>query len=697
MSDKRSDQQAEIRVSVHEGIASVLMNAPPVNALSAALRVALQNAFTELAARDDVDGIVVGSAIKIFCGGADIKEFGRPPTAPTLPELLELIENLSKPVVAAIDGAALGGGCELALACHGRVGSSRAFMGLPEVKLGIIPGAGGTQRLPRIISPLQAFQIMVSGEPISAASALEAGLIDVIAEDPIVSARTVARTYAQLRDWPTACKAKPLRNWNAQEFDEVLDKALTEHNGHLNVPALARAVRAALELPFEEGMALERREFNALLASEQAAALRHVFFAERSAARIPDLSPDDVPADIKNVAVVGAGTMGVGIAMTFANAGIPVTLIDANKEALGSGIAKIETSYRSSSERGKISSDEMRAKIALINGSIDLEQVATADLVVEAVFEDMQIKRALFEKLGRIAKPDAVLATNTSYLDVNEIALSSGRAERVLGLHFFSPANVMRLLEVVVGKQTNPAVLATGVAIGRRLGKLPVVSKDCFGFIGNRMLQKRSRAAEHLLLSGSTTSRIDKLLTDFGFRMGHFAMSDLAGIDIGWRMRKAFGGFAPVADRLAELGRFGQKSGRGFYLYPANTRVGVADIELDKIVDEEARTHGVVRQDLDDQSILERLLYPLVNEGSRILEEGIAYRASDIDLIWINGYGWPKWTGGPMYWADRQGLPKIVEALSGQAAATGDSQLIPSDLLRRLAENGAGFADFARA
>lgn len=677
------------------GVALITLTSPPVNALSAKMRQGILDGLARAAADPDVRAVVITGAGRIFCAGADITEFGKPPVAPTLPDLLSGVEESVKPVVAAINGAALGGGCELTLACHGRVGSAAAAIGLPEIKLGIIPGAGGTQRLPRILAPADAFAMMLKGDPVKAPKAKALGLLDEVveADDLLPAARRLALAFADRGDWPVTGKRSVENSPEARAaFDAAAAEARKKSGDLLNTGALIRSVEAAFDKSLDDGLAVEREEFKTLVASDQSKALRHVFFAERAAARVPGIGKDVKARKVEKVAVIGAGTMGGGISMAFANAGIAVRVIETSEDLLAKGLERIRGTYAASVKRGSLSEADLQKRMALIEGQVGLSAAGEADMIIEAAFEDMGVKREIFGELARVAKPGAVIATNTSYLDVNEIASAApGREADVIGLHFFSPANVMRLLEVVRGDRTAPDVLETGLSIGRKIGKLPVVSGVCFGFIGNRMLAQRTRAAERLLLSGVSPSEVDDAITGFGFRMGQFAMLDLAGIDIGWRTRKAFGGFAPIGDRLAELGRFGQKTGRGFYLYPEGARKGVPDPEVAQIIAEEAEARGVSPETLTGEEIVKRLFYPMVNEGARILEEGISYRPSDIDLVWINGYGWPSWTGGPMFWADGVGLAKIVASLEAQAKRFDAPELEPAPLLRRLAEEGKGF------
>ena len=668
---------------------------PPVNALAAPVRAALADAIAAAGRDPTVRAIVIAAEGKAFVAGADIGEFGKPPVPPSLPDLFHIIEQSEKPVVAAIQGVALGGGFELALACHGRVVGPGARVGLPEIKLGLIPGAGGTQRLPRLLGAAAAFAMMLDGEPVDAKQALALGLVDRLADGDLLAP---ASAYAlELADAgrPPQIRARTgaLTAEDRATFEAAAADAIRRSPKLPNVAALADAVRAAMDLPFDEGLAVERARFLPLVGDPTSAALRHVFFAERAAGRIPGIGKDVKARPIAQAAVIGAGTMGGGIAMSFAQAGIPVTLIEVEAAALEAGLGRIRANYEASCKRASLSAEEVERKLGLICGAVGLEAAADADLIVEAAFEDMGVKAQIFGALDRIAKPGAILATNTSYLDVDAIAACTSRPADVVGLHFFSPANIMRLLEIVRGAETAPDVLLTSVELGRKLGKLPVVVGVCYGFVGNRMLARRSQAAERLLLAGALPHEIDAAVTDFGFRMGPFAMSDLAGLDIGWRARKATGGRAPVSDALCEMGRFGQKTRRGFYLYPEGARKGKRDPETEALIVRLSAEHGIERRSFTPDEIVARLFYPMVNEGAKILEEGIAARASDIDLIWVNGYNWPAFTGGPMHWADGLGFERIVAGLDAIAAEAGDESLGPTELLRRLAESGEVLAN----
>ncbi|MCJ2141054.1 3-hydroxyacyl-CoA dehydrogenase NAD-binding domain-containing protein [Methylobacterium sp. E-066] len=684
-----------VRYEVDGGVAVLTLANPPVNALGAALRASLDDALARAGADASVRAIVLAAEGKVFVGGADISEFGKPPQAPSLPDVLERLDGCPKPVVAAIGGAALGGGLELAMACHGRIAAPVAKLGLPEIKLGIIPGAGGTQRLPRLIGPDVAFTMMLTGEPVSAETAAGLGIVDaVVLGDLVPAARTRALELADSGALPRVRdRADRLTPEARQAFEAKAEAAVKRDSEATNVHALARAVRAGLDPDaFDAAVAVERAEFRTLVEDPRSKALRYAFFAEREAARVPGLSKDTPRRPIETAAVIGAGTMGGGIAMCFANAGIPVTVIETEAGALERGLDRVKGLYAGSAKRGSITEAQRDARIGRITRAIGLENAAQADIVIEAAFEDMAVKREIFSKLDGIAKEGAILASNTSYLDVDAIAAVTGRPQDALGLHFFSPANVMRLVEVVRAGKTAPDVLATALDLAKRLNKLPVTVGVCFGFVGNRILERRSRAAERLLLEGALPHEVDAAVTAFGFRMGPFAMSDLAGLDIGWRSRKDFGGRAPVADALAEMGRFGQKTGRGFFVYADGARTGTRDPEVEALIEKTSAEHGIARRSFNPEEIVARLMYPMVNEGARILSEKIAARPGDIDTIWINGYNWPAWRGGPMHWADTVGLKSVAEALTRFARETGDDSQEPAPLLRKLADEGGRFA-----
>ncbi len=675
-------------------VAVIVVDNPPVNALNQAVRAGILECFTK--ARDDssITAVVLGSAGRTFIAGADITEFDKPLQPPGLSEVIAFLDEMPKPVVAALFGTPLGGGLEIALGCHYRVAAQGTRLGLPEIKLGLIPGAGGTQRLPRLVGMNKAMAMILSGDPIPASDALKSGLIDTIVDgDLLAEAVRFARGVASRRPLPRARDLDtlaPLRDKAA--FDEIAAPFVKRARG-LDAPLAALdSLRAAAEMTIEDGLRQEREHFMRLRAGEQSKAQRHIFFAEREAAKVPDLQKDIKPRDIGRAAVFGAGTMGGGIAMCFANAGIPVSLIEVGGDALKRGLEAIERNYQASVTRGALQPEEMKKRFARIEGSTDVNAVAEADIAVEAVFEDLAVKRDVFSKLDRLAKSDAVLATNTSYLDVNEIARATKRAQSVLGLHFFSPANVMRLLEIVRTADTAPDVLATALALARRIGKVPVVVGVCHGFVGNRMLRVRSVEAERLLLEGALPHEVDAAMTGFGFPMGPFATSDLAGLDISWRMRKAQGARAEIADQLCEAGRFGQKTMKGFYRYEPGSRTPKDDPEVVALIEATSARLGIGRRAIGAEEIVERLIFPMVNEGARILEEGIAARPGDIDVIWVYGYGFPVWRGGPMFYADRIGLKRVCERLAAFASVSGDRRHSPAPLLARLAAEGQGFS-----
>jgi 3-hydroxyacyl-CoA dehydrogenase len=652
----------------HEGdVAVVTVDSPPVNALSADVRDGLAGAFEKLAADKVAKAVVLVCAGRTFIAGADISEFGKPPRGASLHAVQDAMENSPVPVVAAIHGTALGGGLEVALCAHYRVADPKAKFGLPEVKLGLLPGAGGTQRLPRIVGARKALEMVTSGTPMGTKDALAAGLIDEIAEGDLTGA---AVAFAR----KIAAEGRPLkkvRDDNSKlggdaaslapmfaEFRKVNARAF---KGFEAPEANIKCIEAAVALPFEEGMKVERSEFMKLMTGLQSAAQRHVFFAERQAAKIDGLPADVQPLPVKSVGIIGAGTMGGGIAMNFLSVGIPVTIVEMKQEALDRGVAVIRKNYENSAKKGRFPMEEVEARMGRLTPSLSLDDLKEADLIIEAVFENMDIKKDIFGKLDKIAKPGAILASNTSYLNVDEIAAATSRPEAVVGMHFFSPANVMRLLEVVNGAKTSKQVLATAMAIGKQIGKIGVVSGVCHGFIGNRMLGKRQEQANKLILEGARPSDVDRVLTDFGFPMGPFQMADLAGLDIGWSADTSKG--ETVRDRLCEAGLRGQKNGKGFYDYDENRNRTPSPV-AEKIIDDYAAEKGINRRTISDEEILERCLYPMVNEGAKILDEGMAQRASDIDIVWINGYGWPVYRGGPMFWAENDaGREKIAAAL----------------------------------
>ncbi|MER8818913.1 3-hydroxyacyl-CoA dehydrogenase NAD-binding domain-containing protein [Mesorhizobium sp. M0991] len=674
----------------HGNVALVSIDNPPVNALSFHVREPLMRALVSLRDEPSVAAIVIACAGRTFVAGADITEFGKPVRQPDLRALVAVLETIAKPTVAAIHGTALGGGLELALGCHFRVADQGARLGLPEVKLGLLPGGGGTVRLPRLVGPLKALSMIVSGTPIVAAEALADGLVDAVFHGDLIAQAVSFAADMVAKGGPFT----PVRDRN-DRLDQAdlpaFDKqaaALSKKARGLKAPiACAQSVRNALTLPFDEALAAERDLFLKLVAGDQSRAQRHLFFAEREAAKIP--GKDVGKREIARVGVIGAGTMGGGIAMAFANGGVPVTLLEATQEALQRGLATIDKNYAVSVIRGSLSEDAKRERLDLFRGSTDYADLADCDLIVEAVFEEMAVKKEVFGRLDAVAKPGAILATNTSYLDVNEIAASTSRPQDLLGMHFFSPANVMKLLEIVRADKTSPDVLTTIVDLARRIGKVPVVVGVCHGFVGNRMLAARGAELEMLLLEGAMPRQVDQAFTDFGWPMGPFEMSDLAGLDIGWRNRKARGQTAAIADALCEQGHFGQKTGSGFYRYDDGSRTPLPNPEVEALIRNKAAERGIAPRPIGTEEIIERTLYPMINEGAKILEEGIAARASDIDVVWVNGYGFPVGKGGPMFWASLEGVDKIIRRLDHWHQQTGKDVFRVAPLLRQMAETGS--------
>src|SRR5215472_12702622 len=680
-------------------VAVITIDNPPVNAMRYEVRVGLLDLVARAIGDAGISAVVITCAGRTFVAGADITEFGKPPRQPTGIAIIDAIEASPKLVVAALHGTPLGGGLELALGCHFRVAAPGTRLGLPEIRLGIIPGAGGTQRLPRLVGMDKAMAMILSGEPITVREAHDAGLVDELIEGDLVAGAVgfARRVVAEKRPLVLARnrdeKLAAARDLAA--FDAAAANYTRRARGQ-NAPVAAVAtLRAAITLPVADALKRERELFLELVAGDQSKAQRHIFFAEREAAKVPDIAGAKAH-DVKRAAVIGAGTMGGGIAMCFANAGIPVTVVDTDAEALTRGLDVVTRNYRNTAARGGLAADEMEARIGRIAATTDLAAVADADIVIEAVFEEMGVKQDVFGRLDRIVKPGAVIASNTSYLDIDVLARSTARPEAVVGMHFFSPANVMRLLEVVRGAATSRETLATAIAVGRKLGKVPAVVGVCHGFVGNRMLRLRGVEAERLLLEGALPQEIDGALTGFGFPMGPFAMADLAGLDVGWRMRKAQGLAAPIADHLCERGRDGHKTSRGFYLYEPGSRTPKPDPEVERLIVDTAAQRGIARSALGKDEIVERLLFPMINEGARILREGIARRAGDIDVIWVYGYGFPVYRGGPMHYADSVGLAYIRDRLGAFAHKTGDDHHRPAPLLEELAAAGKGFASLGK-
>ena len=680
---------SKVTTSRDGAVLIVRIDNPPVNALSAEVRTGLAAAIAEAESDNDVRAVVLTGEGKMFSGGADITEFSKPPVEPLLPALIDSIEALAKPVVAAVNGTALGGGLELALGCNYRIAAPGAKLGLPEVKLGLLPGAGGTQRLPRVVGVEAALPMVVTGDPIKAKQAEQIGLVDRMggADTLIADAVAFANEVAGGGEHPVSSQRDDrIADTDPGVFDAFREKHARRLKG-LDAPEKCiQAVELATKMPYEEGAQKERAFFFELVMGTQSRALRHVFFAERQAGKIEGL-PDGVkPLPVQKVGVIGAGTMGGGIAMNFLSAGMDVVIVERGQDALDRGVGVIRKNYEGSAAKGRMTGDQVEAAMGHLAPSLEYDDLADCDLVIEAVFEQMDIKKDVFGKLDAICKPDAILASNTSYLDIDAIAASTSRPGQVLGMHFFSPANVMKLLEVVRGAKTDPQVLATAMDLAKKIGKIAVVAGVCDGFIGNRMLKPYREQAMGLLLEGALPEQIDRVINDFGFPMGPFQMADLAGLDIGWEADKSTS--STIREVLNERGRRGQKTGKGFYDYDANRKRTVSD-EVTAIVRDFAERSGQEQRDISDDEIRERLLYPMVNEGALILEEGIAQRASDIDIVYIYGYGWPPHTGGPMFWADTIGLDTVVAGLERHAARMPGLEV--STLLRDKAESGGTF------
>ncbi|QCK85952.1 3-hydroxyacyl-CoA dehydrogenase [Phreatobacter aquaticus] len=680
-----------VDLALEGAVAVITVNSPPVNALSANVRTGIDEAVKAAGADPAVKAIVLHCAGRTFIAGADITEFGKPWKGVPLNDVNATIEGSAKPVVAAIHGTALGGGLEVALSCHYRVAVPSAKLGLPEVKLGLVPGAGGTQRLPRIVGVEKALETIAFGDPMSAKVALDSGLVDQMIEGDL---RAGAIAFANGLITAKAPLNKVRDRTDKLAVDASVFAAFRKANarkfrGFEAPEACIQCVEAAVNKPFDEGMKFERETILRLMPGVQSRAQRHVFFAERQAAKIPDVPETTPTRTIGRVGIIGAGTMGGGISMNFASAGIPVTIVEMKQDALDRGLGVIRKNYENTAKRGRLTMADVEARMARYTPSLDLSALADCDLIIEAVFENMEIKKEVFGKLDAIAKPGAILASNTSYLDVNEIAASTKRPQDVIGMHFFSPANVMRLLEVVRGAKTAPDVIATAMKLGKQIGKVAVLVGVCHGFVGNRMLAQRQREANKLILEGAMPWDVDRVLYDFGLPMGPFAMSDLAGLDIGWS-RETSKSSTP-RELLCELDRRGQKTGAGFYDYDEKRNASPSPV-TEKIILDLAAAKGVNRRQISDEEILQRCIYPMINEGAKILEEGIAIRASDIDTVWVNGYGWPVYTGGPMFYADTIGLGTVLDVMKRFEGQHG-ADFKPSALLEKLVAEGKGFKD----
>ena len=671
-------------------VAVITVDNPPVNALSSHVRQGLYDGMTQ-AVDDGAVAIVLICAGRTFIAGADISEFGGERAGPDLQQVQAKMEDAPVPVIAAIHGTALGGGLEVALCAHYRVALDSAKFGLPEVNLGLLPGAGGTQRLPRLVGVPKALEMVTSGRHIGSAEAADGGLVDEVvgggtdelrAAALAFGARAVAQNLplAKVRDRNDKVEAE---RGNEQLFADFRAGIARKTRGFLAPEYNIRCIEAAVNLPFDEGVAAERSMFLELMSGPQSAAQRYYFFAERAANKIPDIPKGTQTVDVQRVGVLGAGTMGGGIAMNFANIGIPITIVERDQDSLDRGLGVVRSNY----ERSRTSTPELvDQRMSMFTGSTDKADFADCDLVIEAVFEDMDLKKSVFAELDQICKPGAIMASNTSYLDVDEIASATTRPESVIGMHFFSPANVMKLLEGVRGAASSDSTVASVMAIGKQIGKVTVMARVCPGFIGNRMLSQRRFEADRLILEGATPEQVDTVLYDFGLPMGPYAMSDLAGLDIGWKAETSSS--STVRELMCESGRRGQKNGRGYYLYDPETRARTADPEVVEMIRTFAESKGYEQREVSDQEVLERCMYPMVNEGAKILDEGIAIRGSDVDVVWVNGYGWPVYRGGPMFWADSVGLPEVANRIRHYAETLGGAHWELSPLLARLADEG---------
>lgn len=694
------------KYELHGDVGVIKLNNPPVNALSHSLRQGLSESLAT-AQNDASKAILIVCEGRTFIAGADITEFGKPPAKPSLPAVVDQIENSQKPVVAMIHGTALGGGLEVALACHYRCAIPSAKVGLPEVKLGILPGAGGTQRAPRLIGVEAALEFITKGDPISAAKAEKVGLVDkVVAGEDLLEAGLAYVNELVVTNAPL----RKVRNIIIDPatvpegfFEKARKRLAARARGQIAPDRIVTAIEAAVNLPMDQGLQKERELFAELVRSPESKAMRHAFFAEREAAKVIGLARDTPVRDIKKVAIIGGGTMGGGIAMNFMNVGIPVTLLEINDEALQRGIDLIKKNYNITASKGKMTEDQVAASMELLNGTTKYDDLGDVDLVIEAVFENIGIKKEVFAKLDAVCKPGCILASNTSFQDIDEIATATKRPQDVVGMHFFSPANVMKLLENVRGARTADDVVATVMKLAKTINKVPVLAGVCYGFIGNRMLRHYGREGQRCLIEGATPKQIDDALEGFGMAMGPIAMGDLAGLDIGYKAREGLTDeqkgqpkYYKIADTLVEAGRLGQKTGKGYYSYDPETRARLEDPEALEIIRGVANDLGIEKRNISAEEIVERCVYGLVNEGARVLADGIAQRPSDIDVVYLFGYAFPAAKGGPMFYADQVGLKNVYVRVREFEQQAGDGTWEPAPLLRELAEAGKGFADWAR-
>lgn len=689
---------------INENVCVISMAGKPVNALSKAIRVGLIEAMSAALKNESVEAIVITSELALFSAGADISEFAGGDLSPMLPEVLTVIENSSKPVVAAVNGGAFGGGLELALACHYRVTVGTNRVGLPEVHLGILPGAGGTQRLPRLIEAHKALEMIVTGAP-TPVTKISKLFIEIVDEKELLETALKVAKNAVGKSIPATSL---IEIQNSPEISNIFEQTRQKINlkmrGYFAPSKCVDAVKAAFELPFNSGLKRESELFMECMETFQARAQQHFFFAERAASALPKIAKNTSTRDIERVAIIGAGTMGGGIAMNFANAGIPTVLLELEQTALEKGLALIRKNYENSAKKGKLSQEQVEQRMALLSGTTSYDDLANVDLVIEAVFEKMSVKKQVFAALDKVCKPGAILASNTSTLDLNEIAESISRPQDVIGLHFFSPANVMKLLEIVQGSKTADDVVKTSMQLAKKIKKVGVLVGVCFGFVGNRMIEVYAREAGRLMLEGATPQQIDKVIYEFGFPMGPFTMGDMAGLDIGYfvrQSRKEFIAHDPsycvVSDELVEAGRLGLKVGKGAYLYENGSRKPIPDPEVIEIGKRKASELGIEQREISDQEILERCIFPMINEGADILLEGIAQRSSDIDVIYVYGYGFPVYRGGPMQYADEIGIDQVLKRMKYYENSLGEygkHWFSPSPLLNKLAEENKKFAGF---
>lgn len=690
-----------VSIENRDNIALVWVDNPPVNALSHSVRAGLKDAMRAIAEDDTIDAAVIACRGRTFIAGADIREFGAPPQAPHLTEVVQIIEDMEKPIVAAIHGTALGGGLEVALSCHYRVAVSSAKIGLPEVKLGILPGAGGTQRFPRIAGVENALDAIISGRHIKAKQALSWGALDQIVDGGLEEAALeFAKSAVQKGVRRTGEMTIDGDKYDQAFFEGFRASIARKTRGYFAPERCIRCVEAAVKLPLKEGLDAERQNFQECFTNPQSRALQHVFFAERQVSRVPGISKETPRRDIKRVGIIGAGTMGGGIAMNFANIGLPVTLLEVQQEALDRGLGVVRKNYERTASKGKLTAEQVEDRMGLFTGTMDYADLSDCDLIIEAVFETMDIKKKVFTALDEVAKPGAILASNTSYLDIDDIAAVTKRPADVLGLHFFSPANVMRLLEIVRADNTADDVLATCVDLAKRIGKVGVVSGVCHGFIGNRMLSQYAREMSLSVIEGSMPHEVDKAMFDFGMAMGPMTVSDMAGLDIGYLNRQGMdrADYETRAtdwiDRVVEMGRKGLKTGAGIYDYDEGSRAPKPSDEVMAIIVEESKKLGIERTPKTAEEIIERGMLALINEGAKILGEGIAIRASDIDIVYLNGYGFPPYRGGPMHYADQIGVQEVYSKILKYAETFGSRWWQPAPLLKQLAEADSSFADY---